>query len=92
MSSKNTKHFLNNSNQIETEIITEKSQNNFLESTLGKTINAAVDLGLRWVLPDLVEDEIINIKNGLIKGGLKEGINTVIVGKPNAGVGLLAGW
>lgn len=69
---------LNNSNQIETEIITEKSQNNFLESTLGKTINAAVDLGLRWVLPDLVEDEIINIKNGLIKGGLKEGINTAI--------------
>ena len=74
----NLENKLNNSNQIENEIITEKNQNNFLESTLGKTINAAVDIGLRWILPDLVEDEIINIKNGLIKGGLKEGINTAI--------------
>lgn len=55
-----------------------KVQNNFLESTLGKTINAAVDIGLRWALPDLIEDEVINIKNSLIKGGLKEGINTAV--------------
>ena len=55
-----------------------KVQNDFLESTLGKTINAAVDIGLRWALPDLIEDEVINIKNSLIKGGLKEGINTAV--------------
>lgn len=66
------------SNQITNEIVTEKSQNNFLESTLGKTINSAIDIGLRWVLPDLIEDEIINIKDSLIKGGLKEGIDTAV--------------
>lgn len=66
------------SNEITNEIVTEKTQKHFLESILGKTINSAVDIGLRWVLPDLIEDEIINIKNGLIKGGLKEGINTAI--------------
>lgn len=36
----------------------ENEQNKFLETTLGKTINTAVNIGLRWVLPDLIEDEI----------------------------------
>lgn len=64
--------------ELNNNIINEKSQNNFLQSTLGKTINAAIDIGLRWVLPDVIEDEIIKIKDSLIKGGLKEGINTAI--------------
>ena len=69
---------LNQINNINQELVTEKNQNNFLESALGKTINAAVDIGLRWVLPDLIEDEVVDIKNSLIKGGLKEGIDTTI--------------
>lgn len=71
-------NIVNQENNIQNEIMTEKSQNNFLESTLGKTINAAFDIGLRWVLPDILEDAIIEIKDGLIKGGLKEGIDTAI--------------
>lgn len=69
---------LNTEKTILNNEINGKVQNNFLESTLGKTINAAVDIGLRWALPDLIEDEVINIKNSLIKGGLKEGINTAV--------------
>lgn len=69
---------LNTEKTILNNEINGKDQNNFLESTLGKTINAAVDIGLRWALPDLIEDEVINIKNSLIKGGLKEGINTAV--------------
>ena len=65
-------------NTISNNLVTETNQNNFLESTLGKTINAAVDMGLRWILPDVVEEEIIEIKDSLIKGGLKEGIDTAI--------------
>lgn len=65
-------------NNISNDIVTSQKQNDFLESTLGKTINAAVDIGLRWVLPDILEDGIIGIKDALIKGGLKEGINTAI--------------
>ena len=65
-------------NQIENSLVTAQGQNNFLETTLGKTINSAIDIGLRWVLPDLIEDEIIDIKDSLIKGGLKEGINTAV--------------
>ena len=63
----------------------EKEQNKFLETTLGKTINTAVNIGLRWVLPDLIEDEIINIKDSLVKGGLKQGINTAINSAINLG-------
>ena len=63
----------------------EKEQNKFLETTLGKTINTAVDIGLRWVLPYLIEDEIINIKDSLVKGGLKQGINTAINSAINLG-------
>lgn len=68
---------INNKN-IEIEKASIEKQNNFLESTLGKTINSAVDIGLRWALPDLIEEQIIDIKNSLIQGGLKEGINTAI--------------
>lgn len=79
------------SNEIQNEIVTDKKQNKFLETTLGKTINAAVDIGLRISLPDFIEDEIIKIKDSLVKGGLKEGINTTIntaidIGKSAMGI------
>ena len=65
-------------NNMENNIINEQNQNNFLKNILGKTINTGIDIGLRWILPDIVENEVINIKNSLIKGGLKEGIDTAI--------------
>jgi len=74
----NIENELEKTNQKQNEIVTEQKQNNFLETTIGKTINSAIDIGLRWVLPDLIEDEIIDVKNSLIKGGLKEGISTAI--------------
>ena len=65
----NLENELNNSNKIENDIdiVTEEKQNNFLETALGKTVNTAVDIGLRWILPDLVEDEIINLKDNLMR-------------------------
>ena len=56
----------------------EKEQNDFLNSTLWKTINNGIDIGLRFLLPDLIEDEIIDLKNNLINFGLKEGIKKSI--------------
>ena len=44
----------------------------FLNSTLWKTINNGIDIGLRYVLPDLLEDEVIELKNNLINFGLNE--------------------
>lgn len=67
-----------NQQELEIEKETIEKQNSFLETTLGKTINGAIDIGLRWVLPDLIEEQVIDIKDSLIQGGLKEGINTAI--------------
>ncbi len=58
--------------------VTEKGQNQFLQTTLGKTINTAIDIGLRTIMPSMVEEQIIDIKNVLLTCGLKEGINTAI--------------
>jgi hypothetical protein len=68
-----------------------ENKNEFLNSTLWKTINSGIDVGLRYLLPDLVEDEIIDLKDNLINYGLKDGvkksINSVVeTGKEAAGV------
>ena len=67
-------------NNIETskELVTEKEQNNFLETTFGQVINSAIDIGIRALLPNFLEDGIINVKNTLLKQGLAEGIQTVV--------------
>jgi len=67
-----------NRNQERQELVTANEQKNFLDTTLGKVVNTAVDLGLRWVLPDFVENQVIDVKNSLIRGGLKEGIDKAI--------------
>lgn len=58
--------------------VTVENQNTFLQTTLGKTINTAIDVGLRGILPDMIEEQIIDIKNILLTNGLKEGIDTAI--------------
>lgn len=65
-------------NEINTEIELENKQQNFFKSFLGRTINGAIDIGLRALLPDLIEEQVIDIKNALIENGLQEGINTAI--------------
>ena len=45
---------------------------------MGEVINNAVDIGLKSVLPDLIEDEVIDIKNTMLENGFKEGLNEAI--------------
>jgi len=63
-------------NQINNEISNEK--NNFFNTAIGQTINSAIDLGLKSILPDLIENQIIDIKDALIKNGLNDGIQTAV--------------
>ena len=49
------------------EEVTIENQNKFLQTTLGKVINTGIDIGLRGVMPDMIEDQIIEIKNVLLK-------------------------
>lgn len=68
----------NNNINLENNLVNEKTQKNFLETTLGKTINAAVDIGIRAIFPNFVEDQVINIKDNLLNYGLKDGITKTI--------------
>lgn len=68
----------NNSINLEKDLISEKKQKSFLDTILGKTINTAIDIGIRAALPIFVEDQVINIKDNLFKYGLKDGISKTI--------------
>lgn len=61
-----------NKNQLHVE------QNNFLKSAFGTALNMAVDYGLKKVLPDFIEDQVIDVKDVLLNNGLKEGLNTAV--------------
>ena len=67
----------------------EKEQTSFLESTIGKVINIGLDAGIKYLLPDLIEDEVINVKDTIMENGLKEGINTAIDSALNLGKSFL---
>lgn len=62
--------------KIDNKII--ENQNKFLETDIGKAINSAIDIGLKAVLPDLIENQIIDIKNTILEQGFSEGLKEVI--------------
>ena len=49
----------------------EREQKKFLDTRFGKIINTGLDIGLRTVLPDLIEDEVISVKNAILENGFK---------------------
>lgn len=67
-----------NEKNFEINNVIEKEQKSFLDSTFGKIINNATDVGIRYLLPDIIEDEVIEIKDSLLKSGFKEAISTAI--------------
>lgn len=68
----------NNELKIQNNLVNEKNQKEFLDTTLGKVINTAIDIGIRAVLPDFIDEQIINIKENLLEYGLKDGISKTI--------------
>ena len=85
---------LNNTIEINNNLNNELEQKNFLETTLGKTINTGIDIGIRAMLPDYIEGQVIDLKDNLIKYGLKEGIKKSIDDAINLGksaIGIVTG-
>ena len=79
------KNILNNTMEINNNLNNEVEQKNFLETTLGKTINTGIDIGIRTLLPDYIEEQVIELKDNLIKYGLKDGIKKSIDDALNLG-------
>ena len=80
--------------ELNVELNNNIEKNNFLNSVLGRTINTAIDFGLRAILPDLIENQVIDIKNALLQNGLKSGIDTAVNSAINLGksaVGIVTG-
>lgn len=68
----------NLTNNLNNDVSLEKKQNNFLQTNIGKIINTGLDIGLRYLLPDFIEDQIINIKDTMLENGFKEGVKEVV--------------
>ena len=69
---------LNNENNLNNNLEIEKEQKNFLETTIGKIVNTGLDIGIRALLPDFIDEQVINIKDNLFEYGLKDGITKTI--------------
>ena len=84
---------LENINELGNKLINNEDlkqlQEGFLQSKVGQIVNSAVDFGLREILPDFVEDEVLEVKDALITGGLKEGIDTAVENAINLGKNII---
>ena len=58
--------------------VEERNQKGFLNSLLGKTINTGIDIAIRAILPDVIENQVIDIKDDILNNGIKEGISNAI--------------
>lgn len=65
-------------NTINNDIELNNKQKSFFNSNLGKIVNTAIDVGLRSILPDMIENQVIDIKNALMENGINEGINVAV--------------
>lgn len=66
-------------------------QKSFLETNLGQTINAGLNIGIQALLPDVIEDKVIQIKDTLLTQGVTAAVNeaiksTIDLGKSLTGI------
>ena len=65
-------------NKLNNDLKLDNLQNLFLNTTVGRIANSAIDIGLKIILPDYMENEVIEVKDALIEEGIKEGITTAV--------------
>lgn len=56
----------------------EKLQENFLQTSFGEMVDNGIDAGLRAIFPDLIENQVIDIKNNLFENGVKNAFETAV--------------
>lgn len=69
----------------------EKEQNNFMKKTIWKAVDSGLNIGIKALLPNYIEDKVIEIKDNIVQYGLKEGIqksveNAIDTGKSAIGI------
>lgn len=51
-----------------------KEKNDFFDTGVGKIIDNSIDLAIKAIVPNIIDDQVINIKNAILEGGFEEGI------------------
>lgn len=72
----------------------EEEQKNFLQTNLGKIVDTGLEIGIKALLPDYIEDDVIEIKDDLFDEGFSEALNTTVdkvIGLGKNVVGLVTG-
>lgn len=67
-------------------------QNDWANSEITNILNTALDIGLRIILPDYLDEQVIELKNNIINFGVKEGFEQSIndvVQRGKEAIGLL---
>lgn len=80
---------LENNKEINNNINIEKEQKNFLQTNLGQAIDTGLNFGLKVVLPDCIENQVIDVKDALLNSGFKEASQTAIDNAINIGKSLM---
>ena len=57
--------------------LTNTHENN-ISKTIANVANNALEFGLKAILPDFIEDDVIEIKDQFIQEGFTEGVQSVI--------------
>ena len=78
-------------NEINNNLNISNKQKNFLETNIGTIINKGLNIGLKYVLPNIIEDQVIDIKDTIIENGFSEGVKKAIdsaieLGKSTVGI------
>ena len=68
---------LDNNINLSNDVSIEK-QKGFMETTFGKVINTALDAGIRLLMPDLIEEQVVDVKDAIINNGFKAGVKEAI--------------
>lgn len=55
-----------------------KNQKKGIEKLLESTFNKSIDMGLKILLPDMIENQIIEIKNVILNNGLSDGLKNAL--------------
>lgn len=72
-----------NTNALLNESMLKSKQDKFIDTIAGKIINSGLNAGIRLLLPNIIEDDVINIKDQILRNGFKSGINEAIKSAKN---------
>ena len=81
-------------NNLDNSLVNQNKQNTFLQSTLGKVINLGLDTGIRALMPNLIENQVIDIKDAILESGFSAGVKKAISSAIDLGksaVGMVTG-